>query len=115
MVSRELVLYSRSLGCPFITVVKQVLGDYGLPYREILIDQNELARQRILQWTGFLSVPTLVIADAGSDLPYRDPSPLPAGTSPRGIHRGSMITEPSADQLAAWLAQNGFIQESDLE
>ncbi len=108
-------MYSRSMGCAFITTAKQVLDDYGLPYREILIDRDEPARQRVLQWTGFLSVPTLVIADPGTDLPYRDPLPLPAGASPRGVHRGSMITEPSADQLAAWLAENGFIQESDLE
>lgn len=109
----ELVMYSRQLGCPYITVAKRVLDDYGVPYREILIDRDDTARQRVLAWTGFLSVPTLVVAPAGSDLPYREPSPLPRGASPRGIHRGAMITEPSAEQLADWLAEHGFISSDD--
>lgn len=107
---RELVLYSRSLGCPYVTLAKRVLADCGVPYREVYIDLDADARQRVLAWTGFLSVPTLVAAEPGDDLPYQPPAPLSPGASPRGINRGSLITEPSADQLKAWLAQEGFIQ-----
>ncbi|MBI5666810.1 MAG: glutaredoxin [Chloroflexi bacterium] len=109
--TRELVMYSRRMGCPYVTVAKRVLDDYHVPYREILIDMDDTARQRVLRWTGFLSVPTLVVAETGSDVPFQDPAPLAAGVSPRGIHRGTMITEPSADQLADWLAEHGFINE----
>lgn len=109
--TRELVMYSRRMGCPYVTVAKRVLDDYHVPYREILIDMDDLARQRVLRWTGFLSVPTLVVADNGSDMPFQEPVPLPVGASPRGIHRGAMITEPSADQLTGWLAEHGFIAE----
>lgn len=105
-------MYSRRMGCPYISVAKRVLDDYAIPYREILIDQDDSARQRVLNWTGFLSVPTLVITENGSDMPYEQPEPLPLGTSPRGIHRGAMITEPSADQLLSWLHEHGFISET---
>lgn len=109
--TRELVMYTRRMGCPFVTVAKRVLDDYHVAYREILIDQDDTARQRVLRWTGFLSVPTLLIAETGSDMPVQDPVPLPVGSSPRGIHRGVMITEPSADQLTEWLTEHGFIAE----
>jgi hypothetical protein len=65
----------------------------------------------VLTWTGFLSVPTLIVADAGSLLPYEEPSPLPPGASPRGINRGAMITEPGIDDLTRWLQQHGLISE----
>lgn len=106
---RELVMYSRTWGCPFVTLAKHVLADYGLAYREIMIDTDQTARQRVITWTGFLSVPTLIVANPGEILPYSAPAPLEAGHSPRGIHRGSMITEPSADQLVDWLTGHGFI------
>jgi glutaredoxin len=106
---KELVMYSRTWGCPFITVAKHVLNDYGVAYREIMIDTDKAARERVLQWTGFLSVPTLVIARPGEVLPYEAPALLEAGRSPRGIHRDTMITEPNADQLLQWLVEHGFI------
>ena len=71
----ELVMYSRTFGCPFISVAKRVLSDYALAYREIYIDKDMAARARVQDWTGFLSVPTLVVAEAGSDLPYAPPRP----------------------------------------
>jgi glutaredoxin len=106
---REIVMYTRTLGCPFISVAKRVLNDHALPYRELFIDRDTTARQRVLDWTGFLSVPTLVIAEAGDDLPYEAPAFLPQGSTPRGVNRGSMITEPNIDQLTNWLQQYGFI------
>jgi glutaredoxin len=109
--TKQLIMYSRRMGCPFITLAKRVLDDYALSYREIYIDQDDEARSRILRWTGFLSVPTLVVSNNGSLLPDGEPTPLPTGTSPRGINRGMMITEPNIDQLITWLAQHGFIEE----
>lgn len=110
MLQKHIVMYSRTTGCPFITLAKRVLNDYDVAYQEIFIDQDNDARQRVHAWTGFLSVPTLVVADADADLPYEEPSPLASGASPRGINRGSMITEPGMDQLTDWLAQHGFIE-----
>ncbi|MBK8021667.1 MAG: glutaredoxin [Chloroflexi bacterium] len=113
MSEKSLVMYSRSFGCPFITVAKRVLKDYALTYHELLIDRDPEAKQRVLDWTGFLSVPTLVVASNGDLLPYEAPAPLAKGESPRGIDRGSMITEPSMDQLEDWLKRHGFIEAGE--
>lgn len=107
--TKQLVMYSRTTGCPFITVAKRVLDDHALSYHEILIDKDMEARRRVLDWTGFLSVPTLVIAEVGEMMAYQMPTPLAPGTSPRGINRGSMITEANIEQLEMWLVQHGFI------
>lgn len=106
---KTLIMYSRTSGCPFVTTAKRVLQEYAVPYREVFIDQDPIARQRVLDWVGFLSVPTLVAAPDGEILPYEAPAPLDKGISPRGINRGSMITEPYPDELTAWLKQHGFI------
>lgn len=110
----ELIMYSRSTGCPFVTLAKRVLDDYKIPYREILIDRDEIARERVRAWTGFLAVPTLVVAVCGDVLPYMQPLPLPSGASPRGINRGAMITEPNIAQLTDWLREHGFISAEDV-
>jgi glutaredoxin len=111
--NNELVMYSRTTGCPFITIARHVLEDYAIPYREIFIDRDPEARQRVLRWTGFLSVPTLVVTPAGQDIPAQEPIPLVPGSSPRGINRGMMITEAGIEQLIAWLAQHGFIEHEN--
>jgi glutaredoxin len=109
--TRKLIMYSRRMGCPYISLAKRVLDDYALTYEELYIDQDTEARARVLHWTGFLSVPTLVVSHNGDHLPYEEPTPLPPGSSPRGINRGAMITEPNIEQLTSWLEQHGFIQE----
>jgi hypothetical protein len=53
-------------------------------------------------------VPTLVIAEEESLEPFEPPAALASGSSPRGIDRGSMITEATRQQLGAWLAKHGF-------
>jgi glutaredoxin len=106
-------MYTRTLGCPFVTLAKKVLDDHALQYREIFIDRDDSARQRVLDWTGFLSVPTVIAAPVGGDLPDEEPAPLEPGLSPRGVNRGSMITEPSEEQFTAWLEQHGFIELDD--
>ena len=105
---KEVVMYSRTYGCPYVALAKRVLQQENIPYREVFIDKDVQARERVLAWTGFLSVPTLIISENGSGLPLVDPEPLPQGLSPRGIDRGAMITEPSADELMAWLRKHGF-------
>jgi glutaredoxin len=108
-VKKELIMYHRTYGCPFVTLAKQVLRDYNVTYREIFIDQDADARERVINWTGFQSVPTLVVVRPGDFLPYEAPDHLERGFSPRGINRGSMITEPNIEQLTQWLKQHGFI------
>lgn len=110
MTDKELVMYSRTTGCPYISTARRVLAAHDVSYREIHIDRDEQARARVLAWTGFLSVPTLVVAEAGSDLPYTEFAPLPHGASPRGIDRGPMLTEGSSADIEQWLHKHGFIE-----
>ncbi|MFW5748201.1 MAG: glutaredoxin family protein [Chloroflexota bacterium] len=113
--TNELVMYSRTSGCPFVTLAKRVLGEHGVPYREIFYDRDDQARERLLAWTGFLSVPTLIIARRGEDVPLGPVAPLPPGDSPRGIDRGAMITEPNITQLIDWLKQHGLIAQAGVQ
>lgn len=113
--SKDLIMYTRTAGCPFVSTAKQVFTSYGVAYRELYIDKDDDARQRVLDWTGFLAVPTLVVANPGEVLPYEAPSYLERGRSPRGINRGAMITEPTAAELTAWLRQHGFIEAAAVE
>lgn len=107
---RDLIMYGRSYGCPFITIAKKVLEEEGVDYHEIHIDDDDEARQRVIEWTGFRSVPTLVLADPGELVPFEPPAPLARGKSPRGIDRGSMITEPDDLQLKRWLENHGLLK-----
>lgn len=106
---KELVMYSRTTGCPFVSLAKRVLDEHEVAYREIYIDKDETARERVRDWTGYLSVPTLIIATPGEDLPAGDVADIDKSKSPRGIDRGAMITEPNIQQLIAWLGKHAFI------
>ena len=106
---RELIVYGRSTYCPYLDTAHNVLAEYHVPYRELMIDQDDDAATRVIGWTGFRSVPTILVADQGQDVPYEEPLPLERGLSPRGIDRGSMITEASEDELIPWLKRHGFI------
>ncbi len=107
--SYEIVMYTRLAGCPYVRTAKRVFDRFTVPYREVFIDEDETANQRVLDWTGFKSVPTIIVARPGEDLPYEDPAPLEGG-SPKGVDRGSMITEPGEVQLEEWLRKHGFIE-----
>ncbi|MBI5928321.1 MAG: glutaredoxin family protein [Chloroflexi bacterium] len=107
--ARQLVMYVRRNFCPYVGIARHVLDELGAPYREIDIDADTAARDRVVQWTGFLSVPTLVVAEAGEVVPYEPPAHLPRGHSPRGIDRGSMITEASDSELTRWLEKHDLI------
>jgi len=107
---KEIVMYSRTYGCPYVRTAKRVLDRHQLAYREIFINKIPVAKKRVIEWTGFESVPTIIVADRGHDLPYAPPARLPARSSPRWVNRGSMIPEPSEQQLTDWLRQHTFIQ-----
>ena len=109
MADYELVLYSRTRPCPYTRIAKRTLERQGVPYREVHIDRDEEALRRVEQWTGFQAVPTLVVARPGEDVPYEPHAPLPEGASPKGIDRGTMITEPLAGELVTWLRKHGFV------
>jgi len=111
MTDHRLIVYSRTTPCPFMTVAKRTLKDYRVDYVEVFIDQDEEAKRRVVAWTGFLSVPTLVVAAPGSMLPIAEPEPLEKGRSPRGIDRGFMITEANSRELERFLLKHGFISE----
>jgi glutaredoxin len=106
----ELVMYSRTRACPFVRTAKRVLDREGIAYREIFIDTDAEAEQRVVDWTGYRSVPTIILAKPGEDLPYEDPAPLAAGASPRGLDRGVMITEPGEVSLETWLKKHGLME-----
>ena len=106
----ELVMYSRTRSCPYVRAAKRVLDREHIPYREIFIDEDPDAEQRVVAWTGYKSVPTIIVARLGEDLPYQAPAPLEPGASPKGIDRGSMITEPGETKLEDWLKTRGFMR-----
>ena len=108
---KSLIMYSRTYGCPYITIAKRVLEREQVPYRELMIDRNPAFEKRVVEWTGFRSVPTLVVAHAGEELPYEPPAPLERGASPRGVNRGSVLSEANDVELLAWLRQHGFVGE----
>jgi glutaredoxin len=107
---KHLVLYSRTNPCPYLSIAYEVLKKHQVAYTEILIDRDPVALDNVLRWTGFLSIPTLVVAEEDSVLPYQQPAFLARGTSPRGINRGSMITEPNKYELEMWLFEHEFIE-----
>lgn len=110
MFDKELVMYSRSYGCPYVSTAKAVLDEFNISYREIMIDEDPLAEQRVIEWTGFRSVPTMIIAHHGENVPYTNVDPLPTSASPRGVDRGAMLTEASAEELEYWLRKHGLIK-----
>ncbi len=97
------------LWCPYVRVAKKIVDRHQITCREILINQVPSAKEQVIGWAGFQSIPTIIVANEGQDLPVKAPAPLAPGTSPRGVNRGTMITEPSDQQLIEWLRQHGFI------
>ena len=85
------------------------LAVLGLKYQEVNIEQEKEAAQRVESWVGFQSVPTIVVAEEGALVPSQDPAPLAKGGSPRGVDRGSLISEPSDAELDAFLKIHGLL------
>jgi len=87
---------------------RRVLRNLGVPYREIDIEADEEAAAKVKGWTGYYSVPTIVVAEGQGLDPALPILPLAERASPRGVDRGGMITEPRADQLVSFLRHHGF-------
>jgi glutaredoxin len=97
--------------CGTSTNTRRALTEWSVPAEYINIKEDRAAAARVRNWVGFESVPTVVIAEGESVEPFEPPAPLPAGTSPRGVDRGSMLTEASTDKLREWLVKHGLLAE----
>ncbi len=106
---KQLVMYVRSSYCPNVALARDILKRYNIPYTEINIDHDPAMAARVKEWTHYLSVPTLVVARPGEDVPYTDFLPYPTDQSNRGYDRGALITEPNNQQLEDWLHKHGFL------
>ena len=108
----RLVVYGRSGFCPDMMRWDRWVHAHPLSYVLFDIDFDDDALRFVVGHTGHRSVPTLVIApDDGFD-PHEAPAPL-AGRGPRDVDRGSMLTEPSAPTLEAFLRRNGVAFHDD--
>lgn len=110
---KDLVMYTRTSGCPSVNLAKRVLNEHKIDYREVFIDEDDTALERLESWTGFRSIPTLLVANAGEVIPYKEPAYLETGASPRGVNRGVMISEPNIDQFKQWLEEHNFLERQN--
>ena len=108
--SREVVVYM-SPWCSSSADTQRALNEWGVPAKFVNIKEDRAAATRLRGWVGFESVPTVLLAEAGAVEPCCPPDSLPSGGSPRGVDRGSMITEASRVQLRAWLVKQGVLAE----
>ena len=106
--ANRLVVYV-STWCYNCSDTRDALKKWGVPAEYVDIDKDATAARQVLAWTGYRSVPTLLIAEEGSLEPYEAPALLAPGASPHGIDRGSMLTEPSRAQLRGWLIAHGLL------
>ena len=107
--SRQVVVYM-SPWCSSSKDAQNALSEWGVPAVFVNIKEDRAAAARLRGWAGFESVPTILIAEEGSIEPYEAPAELPAGKSPRGIDRGSLITEAARPQLREWLIRHGVLE-----
>jgi glutaredoxin len=111
LMSKSVILYMSSW-CYQSRDLQRALGEWGVPYRSVNIKEDRRAAARLREWVGFESTPTVVIAEGSESWePYEAPMPLPAGSSPRGVDRGSMLTEASREQLREWLVKHGLLEK----
>jgi glutaredoxin len=90
---------------------RRALQEWGVPCTAVDIKADRAAAARVREWVGFESAPTVVIAEQESLEPFEPPAPLPPGRSPRGVDRGSVITEASRAELRAWLVKHGMLEQ----
>ena len=107
--AKTLIVYGTSQYNPFMALAREVLNRYQIPFREITIDNNLKAEERVRELVGQINVPTLVVVASGSDDPISPPHPLPGNQSVRGVDRGSIITSPNNKELENWLFKHGFL------
>ena len=108
---KEIVMYVRRAYCPQVTLARDLMNRYGIPYREIYIDDDPAMIARVKAWTNYHSVPTIIIANPGEDVPHTNFLPRPTDHTNRGYDRGPMITEPNNRQLENWLHKHGFLDK----
>jgi glutaredoxin len=109
MSEKALIMYSRTIPCPDCERARELLQSLQVPFQEVMIDLDPAARGVVANLTGYDSVPTLVVARPGEALPFPEPRQLEAGRSPRGVDRGTVITEPDMVSLRRWLTGHGFV------
>ncbi len=105
----RLVMYGRRFGCYDQERARSWLEARGIQYEFLDISSDSEALRRLELWVGHRSVPTLVVARPGEVEPYEPPAALQPGQRVRGTNRGTLITEPSNDDLERWLAQHGLL------
>lgn len=108
--TRQVVVYM-SPWCSSSQDTQRALKEWDVPATFVNIKEDRAAATRLRGWVGFESVPTVVLAEEGALEPFVAPSPLPTGSSPRGVDRGSLITEATRPQLRSWLVKQGVLQE----
>ncbi len=108
---KELVMYVGGNFCAFTALARDLLQRYEIPYREININDDPEIAARIKEWTHHYSVPTLIVAHPGQDVPYTDFLARPTHRTIKGYDRGPMITEPNNHQLENWLHKHGFLDK----
>ncbi len=108
---KEIVVYVRDSYCPSVALARDLLDRYKVPYREISIDADPALAARVKEWTWHYSVPTLIIAGIGQEIPYTDFLPRPTHRTIKGYDRGPMITEPNNRDLENWLHKHGFLDK----
>jgi glutaredoxin len=106
---KRLVVYVRRDACPDVQRTRDFLAKHSVAHLLIEVDADPAAKQRVLAWTGYLSFPTLVVADENSVEPMEPPLPLRPGQSPRDVDRGTMLTEASTPVLENFLRRHGFL------
>lgn len=106
---KEIVMYVSGAFCAFTSLARDLLQRYEIPYREIDINEDPAMADRVKTWTHYYSVPTIVIANPGEDVPYTGFLPRPTDRTIKGYDRGPMITEPNNQQLEDWLHKHSFL------
>jgi glutaredoxin len=107
--SRQVVAYI-SAWCSQSQDTKRALAEWNVPHTLVDVKADRAAANRVRTWVGFESVPTVVICEGDSLEPCEPPAPLPPGRGPRGVDRGSIITEASRAELRTWLIKHGVLE-----
>jgi glutaredoxin len=108
---KEVVIYVRQAFCSSTAMARELLSRYKIPFREIYIDKDPAMANRVIEWTNYRSIPTLIITNPDENVPYTDFLPVPTDQPNRGYDRGPMITEPNNQQLEDWLYKHGFLDK----
>ena len=108
--SKRIVVYM-SPWCSSSADTQRALKEWGVAATFVNIKEDRAAATRLREMVGFESVPTVIIAEEGAVEPCEPPAALPKGGSPRGVDRGSLITEATRVQLRSWLVKQGMLQE----